>query len=66
MTLWPVDDESAREWIRELYEGRFERGLTTDRAASSASRTVLDRLRAKGEIPHPFLWGNFLAAGDWR
>ncbi len=66
MTLWPVDDDSAREWIRELYAGRLDRELTTDRAASAASRAVLDRLRAKGAIPHPFLWGNFLAAGDWR
>lgn len=66
LTLWPVDDEAAREWIRELYSARFERGRATDEAASDASRAVLRRLRERSEVPHAFLWANFVASGDWR
>lgn len=66
MTLWPVDDESARAWIRDLYEERLRHGRSTDEAVCAASRAQLATLRKRGQIAHPFLWGNFVAAGDWR
>ncbi|MFN8179651.1 MAG: CHAT domain-containing tetratricopeptide repeat protein [bacterium] len=66
LSLWPVEDESARRWIRELYAARLGHGLSTDRAVSAASLACLKALRERGKYPHPFRWASFVAAGDWR
>ena len=66
MTLWPVDDRSTTELMRQLYRSRFVDGLPSDRALRAASLTVLRSRRAAGQSTHPFFWASFLAAGDWR
>jgi CHAT domain-containing protein len=66
LSLWPLEDESARRWIREVYAARLGRGLSTDRAVSAASLASLKALREHGKYPHPFRWASFVAAGDWR
>ena len=66
MSLWSVEDESTRQWMRALYEGRLQRGLDTAEAVHSASLSVLEERRQAGESTHPFYWGAFVAAGDWR
>ena len=66
MSLWSVDDQATREWMRALYEGRFQKGLDTARAVNAASLTVLRDRRAKGQSTLPFYWAAFVAAGDWR
>ncbi len=66
MTLWPVSDETAREWMRELYIGRLLRRLDTAEAVRKASMALLQREREKHGAGHPFYWAGFIAAGDWR
>ena len=66
MSLWAVEDRSARAWMRPLYEGRLQGHLSTAEAVRNASRTVLAARRAKGLSTHPFYWAGFVAAGDWR
>jgi len=66
MSLWSVDDEATREWMRELYEGRFEKRLDTAGALRRASLSVLRERREEGRSTHPFYWGAFVAVGDWR
>jgi len=66
MSLWSVDDEATREWMGALYEGRLMRRLETSAALRGASLAVLERRRAAGLSTHPFYWGAFVAAGDWR
>jgi len=66
MSLWSVEDNAARVWMRALYEGRFRRQLSTAGAVRDASRTVLASRRARGQSTHPFYWAGFVAAGDWR
>jgi CHAT domain-containing protein/tetratricopeptide (TPR) repeat protein len=66
MSLWKVDDEATRTWMRELYRARLDQGLSTSDAVREASLAVLRELRKNGEATHPFLWGAFVAAGDWR
>jgi CHAT domain-containing protein len=66
MTLWSVEDRSAMQWMRALYDGRLRRGLTTADAVRDASLTVLRQRRARGESEHPFHWAGFVASGDWR
>jgi CHAT domain-containing protein/tetratricopeptide (TPR) repeat protein len=66
MSLWQVEDESARAWMRALYEGRLKNKLNTAQAVQQASLTVLRDRRAAKQTTHPFYWAGFAAAGDWR
>ena len=65
MSLWDVDDHTAREWMRHLYDSRL-RGRTTIEATRDASLAILAARRAAGVTTHPSSWGAFVAAGDWR
>ena len=66
MSLWQVEDESARTWMRALYEGRLKKNLNTAQAVQQASLRVLRDRRAAKQSTHPFYWAGFAAAGDWR
>jgi CHAT domain-containing protein len=66
MSLWSVDDEATRLWMRALYTGRLQKHLTTIEAVHNASVEMLKNRRARGESTHPFYWAAFVAAGDWR
>jgi CHAT domain-containing protein len=66
MSLWQVEDESARAWMRALYEGRLKKKLNTAQAVQQASQSVLRERRASKQSTHPFYWAGFAAAGDWR
>jgi CHAT domain-containing protein len=66
MSLWSVDDQATRAWMRALYEGRFQKKLSTVDAVHQASLGVLRDRRARGQSTHPFYWAAFVAAGDWR
>jgi CHAT domain-containing protein len=65
MSLWPVDDRATRQWMEELYRSRLESGGSTLEAVRHATLAVLAAQRAAGS-EHPFFWGAFVAAGDWR
>lgn len=66
MSLWPVDDQSARLWMTAAYTARFLENSDTAKAIESATRQVLRARRAAHESTHPFYWAPFIAAGDWR
>jgi CHAT domain-containing protein len=66
MSLWSVDDEATREWMRVLYEGRFQKHLTTADAVRAASVAMLQNRRAKSQSTNPFYWAAFVALGNWN
>ncbi len=66
MSLWPVEDTSAREWMRRLYRARFVSKLGTAESVRRASVRLLQERRARKLSTHPFYWAGFIAAGDWR
>jgi CHAT domain-containing protein len=66
MSLWSVEDQATRAWMRALYEARFQKRLSTADAVHAASLAMLQERRAKGQSTHPFFWAAFVAAGDWR
>jgi CHAT domain-containing protein len=66
MSLWSVEDQATRAWMRALYEGRFQKKLSTADAVHQASLAVLRDRRARGQSTLPFFWAAFVAAGDWR
>ena len=63
MTLWPVDDEIARRFMRSLYAERFARRQTSADAAWLATRSLLAERRASGKSTHPWYWAGFVASG---
>jgi CHAT domain-containing protein len=66
MSLWSVDDDATRRWMRALYEGRLTKGLSTAESVQHANVTLLRERRAKKLSTHPFYWAAFVASGDWR
>jgi CHAT domain-containing protein len=66
MSLWSVDDQATRLWMRALYEGRLRKHFSTADAMHQASLSVLRARRARGQSTNPFYWAGFVAAGDWR
>jgi len=66
LSLWEIGDHDARDWIRGLYEGRLK-GLSTVQAVHDAGVRMIEARRSQGAAAtHPFSWGAFVAAGDWR
>ncbi len=66
MSLWSVEDQATRVWMRALYDGRLQRKLSTTDAVREASLTVLHDRRARRVSTHPFYWAAFVAVGDWK
>jgi CHAT domain-containing protein len=66
MSLWPVDDETTREFMRGLYAERFGHRATTADAVWLAARRQLKERQAAGKSTHPWYWAGFIAAGGWR
>jgi CHAT domain-containing protein len=65
MSLWNVEDDATRIWMRGLYEARLD-GMRTVEAVSAAGLKMIQERRRVGRTTHPFYWGAFVAAGDWR
>jgi CHAT domain-containing protein/tetratricopeptide (TPR) repeat protein len=66
LSLWPVEDQAARDWMRQLYRARLVLGLTTIDAVHQANLHTLHQRRAARQSTHPFYWAGFVAAGDWH
>jgi hypothetical protein len=66
MSLWPVEDETTRQWMGILYREHFLNGKDTGESVRAASLQILRQRRAKRQSTHPFYWGAFIAAGDWH
>jgi CHAT domain-containing protein len=66
MSLWSVEDASARRWMHALYDERFGHQMDTAAAVRRASVAALHERRRNGQSTSPFYWAPFVAAGDWR
>jgi len=66
MSLWSVEDQSTRQWMRALYQARLAKKFDTPDTVRDASLSLLRDRRARGQSTHPFYWAAFVAAGDWR
>ena len=65
MSLWSVEDIATRLWMGELYAARLS-GRSTPESIRDASLAIIETRRRDGLADHPFFWGAFVAAGDWR
>ncbi len=63
-SLWAIEDEASRGFMKALYEKHLVDGLPTAEAVRAASLEVLRQRRAAGRGTHPFFWAGFVAAGE--
>jgi len=63
VSLWPVDDETTREWMGAVYRSRFGAGQSTAASVRAATMRILASRRNRGISTHPAYWGAFVAAG---
>jgi CHAT domain-containing protein len=66
LSLWPVIDTVAADWMTALYKRKFVENASTASAVRGANRTLLAARRAAGQSTHPLYWSGFIATGDWR
>ncbi len=64
MSLWPVDDHVARDWMRLYWDARLSRHVTVAEAVRAASRARLAALRAAHRPTPPAAWAGFVSQGD--
>lgn len=60
-TLWKVDDRATQRLM-----GRFYDELAAGTDPARALQRAQQELAADAELGHPFFWGAFVVAGDWR
>jgi CHAT domain-containing protein len=65
MSLWPVDDQATREWMAGLYRARLAGGTSAEAVHQATADTITD-LKKRQKSTHPYTWGAFVAAGDYR
>ena len=66
MTLWPVDDQTAHEFMHNLYAERLSRHSSTANALWNSARMLLLSRRAAGKSTHPWYWAGFVGSGGWE
>jgi len=66
MTVWPVDDDMTRRYVRELYREHLQNHRSAADSAWNASRTMLAERRAAGLSTHPWYWTGFVGSGGWE
>jgi CHAT domain-containing protein len=66
MSLWPVGDESTRQWMQDFYRAKLNEGLSTPEAVHRASLQILEQRAASHVSTHPVHWGSFVSAGEWQ
>jgi CHAT domain-containing protein/tetratricopeptide (TPR) repeat protein len=60
---WSLADESAREWVHDLYVARAAGATDAAVAMRDASRAFLAARRLAHRSTHPFYWASFIASG---
>jgi len=65
-SLWPVEDDAARKWMRTFYRAQFIKKMGITESIREASLAVLREQRKKRKCTHPFYWAGFVASGDWQ
>jgi CHAT domain-containing protein/tetratricopeptide (TPR) repeat protein len=65
-SLWTVEDEATRKWMKAFYEALLSKGLGAAESVRVASLEVLQERRKKNKSSHPFYWAGFVASGDWK
>ena len=65
-SLWPVDDEATQRWMVAFYRSLWLDKLGVAGAVRAACIAEIEHHRSQGSSPRPFIWGGFVAAGNWN
>lgn len=65
LSLWPMPDEPARQWMAAFYD-ELRAGSFVPVAVRQAKIARLRALRAAGAPAHPQYWSGFVSSGNWR
>ena len=63
LSLWPLEDQTIRDWMLGLYAAHLTDRLELVPSAWQAARQVLAARRAAGLDTHPHTWAAFIACG---
>ena len=63
VSLWPVDDQTTREWMDTAYRSHFGAGDSTAASVRAATVRAIRSRRSRGMSTHPAYWGAFVATG---
>jgi CHAT domain-containing protein len=66
MSLWPVEDVHALEWMRAFYANRYREKKGLGEAIRDSNLEMLRRLRKAGDETTPGRWAGFVGVGDWH
>jgi CHAT domain-containing protein len=61
MSLWAVEDRSARELMESFYDAYLGRNESADGSLRSAQLVLIERRRKQGQSTHPYYWAGFVA-----
>jgi tetratricopeptide (TPR) repeat protein/CHAT domain-containing protein len=62
-SLWAVSDEMANRMMGNIYSGSM---ISLPERLRNMELAEIRKLRQEGKPDHPFIWGPFVAEGDWR
>jgi CHAT domain-containing protein len=62
-SLWAVEDQATRQWMRHFYAARLHPGATTSQATRQASLAMLNERRRLRLSTRPSTWGAFVSVG---
>jgi len=65
LSLWPMPDEPARQWMDGFYD-TLRAGSSVPIAVREAKIARLRALRAAGTPANPQYWSGFVSSGNWR
>jgi CHAT domain-containing protein len=60
-TLWRVDDDATREFMKDFYEAIF----TSQASPAAALRQAQAEMRQQPRFHSPYYWGAFILEGEW-
>ena len=63
VSLWSVPDQETKALLSRFYNG-LNRGLSKTAALKEAKLAMINDLRQRRSIDHPFTWGAFICTGN--
>ncbi|NEQ65769.1 MAG: CHAT domain-containing protein [Symploca sp. SIO2D2] len=62
-SLWPINDASTPELVKEFYTNLSSPGVSKAQALQAAQRSLIEK--KKSLYPHPYYWAPFILIGNW-
>jgi len=67
-SLWPINDASTPELVKEFYTNLSSPGVSKAQALQAAQRKLIEAKKnkeIKNKYDHPYYWAPFILIGNW-